>query len=329
MRLRQIEVFRAIMLMGTVSQAARYLHVSQPVVTRVLQHAELKLGFKLFERERGRMQPTPEALILYQEVDRVFAGIESMRKVAEHVRSHGSGLLRVAATPSLAHSILTRAMQLFGQRHPNVSCQILTHHTDEIIRGLLSYEIDVGFAANPPPHEAIRIDTVAVGRMVMAVPAGMTVPGRQALRLRDFLPFSFITLDDHSSLGQLVRQALQAEDLEVRSKIQVQTYSLARALVESGAGVAIIDQNTAVGGVPDDLALFDITPPVAFDIQMMRGMHRASSVLIDSLRECLCVAQHQMEDRLESRLDPRQIRRGKPRSGTEPAADEDSTAALA
>jgi hypothetical protein len=58
-------------------------------------------------------------------------------------------------------------------------------------------------------------------------------------------------------------------------------------------------------------------------------MHRASSVLIDSLRECLCIAQHQMDERLDSRLDPRQIRRGRPRSDAGPSADEDSTAALA
>ena len=65
MRLRQIEVFRAVMLTGTVSEAARLLHVSQPVVTRVLQHAEASLGFRLFDRQRGRLQPTPEAQALY------------------------------------------------------------------------------------------------------------------------------------------------------------------------------------------------------------------------------------------------------------------------
>ncbi|WP_340524226.1 LysR family transcriptional regulator, partial [Cupriavidus necator] len=70
MRLRQIEVFRAVMLTGTVSEAARLLHVSQPVVTRVLQHAEASLGFRLFERVRGRLQATPEANALYGDVER-------------------------------------------------------------------------------------------------------------------------------------------------------------------------------------------------------------------------------------------------------------------
>ena len=43
MRLRHIEVFNAVMLTGTVSEAARLISVSQPAVSRILQHAELQV----------------------------------------------------------------------------------------------------------------------------------------------------------------------------------------------------------------------------------------------------------------------------------------------
>lgn len=64
MRLRHIEVFNAVMLTGTVSRAARLISVSQPAVSRILQHAELQLGFALFQRSKGRLVATPEALTL-------------------------------------------------------------------------------------------------------------------------------------------------------------------------------------------------------------------------------------------------------------------------
>ncbi|MFO1341089.1 MAG: LysR family transcriptional regulator, partial [Burkholderiaceae bacterium] len=50
MRLRHIEVFHAVMQAGTISGAAQMLHISQPAVTKVLQHCELQLGLPLFER---------------------------------------------------------------------------------------------------------------------------------------------------------------------------------------------------------------------------------------------------------------------------------------
>ena len=65
MRLRQIEVFRAVMLAGTVSGAARLLNVTHPAVTNVLLHTEDELGIKLFERIKGRLYPTAEGRALY------------------------------------------------------------------------------------------------------------------------------------------------------------------------------------------------------------------------------------------------------------------------
>jgi DNA-binding transcriptional LysR family regulator len=59
MNLRQIEVFRAMMLAGSVTDAARLLHVSQPGISRMLGHIELQLGLTLFERGRGKLRPAP------------------------------------------------------------------------------------------------------------------------------------------------------------------------------------------------------------------------------------------------------------------------------
>ena len=47
MRLRHIEAFNAVMLTGTVRDAAKLINVTQSAVSRVLQHAELQLGFPL------------------------------------------------------------------------------------------------------------------------------------------------------------------------------------------------------------------------------------------------------------------------------------------
>ena len=53
--LRQIEVFRAVMITGSIRGAAQLLFVSQPAVSRLLSHTEARVGFPLFERIRGRL----------------------------------------------------------------------------------------------------------------------------------------------------------------------------------------------------------------------------------------------------------------------------------
>ncbi|MGL6045164.1 MAG: LysR family transcriptional regulator, partial [Vogesella sp.] len=67
---RHIEVFRAIMLSGSVTGAATLLRTSQPTVSRELARLEQLLGYALFQRDKGRLQATARALALYDEVQR-------------------------------------------------------------------------------------------------------------------------------------------------------------------------------------------------------------------------------------------------------------------
>ena len=72
---RHVEVFRALMIAGSVTRAAELLHTSQPTVSRELARMEHSIGFPLFERIRGRLRPTM-ALALYDEVRQSYAGLE-------------------------------------------------------------------------------------------------------------------------------------------------------------------------------------------------------------------------------------------------------------
>ncbi|KJK23740.1 LysR family transcriptional regulator [Burkholderiaceae bacterium 16] len=306
MRLRQIEVFRAVMLTGTVSEAARLLHVSQPVVTRVLQHAEATLGFRLFDRVKGRLQATPEASALYGDVERLYGEIERVRRVSESLRHKGAGRLRVAATPSLASPLLVPAVRAFCARHPETQVQVLTHHTDEIVQGLLANQIDLGFAFSPPRHEAISSEPVAGGQMLLAVPRGepLSSRGRRAdVPMHRLVERPFIAYDDNSSLGLLVRQTLARNALEPRSTLEVQTYSLALALVDAGLGLTLLDQYTALGANPERVSLHEVKPALSFEIQLLRASHRGSSSLADDMREQFAAAAREVAAALPQRLE--------------------------
>ncbi|WP_247535379.1 LysR substrate-binding domain-containing protein [Ralstonia pseudosolanacearum] len=305
MRLRQIEVFRAVMLVGTVSEAARMLAVSQPVVTRVLQHTELQLGFRLFDRTKGRLQPTAEAFELFTEVERLYQEVERVRRVSANLRHKGAGRLRVAATPSLAPSILAPAVRRFSQLHPDTQVRVFTHHTAEIVQGLLAQDIDVGFAFAPPVHPAIGTTPVAQGRILLAVPRAWVDARSDGPALhRMVAERPFIALEDQMSIGSLVGQMLAHSGLAPRSMLEVQTYSLARSLVEEALGVTMLDQFTAATGSMDRIALFALEPAQTFEVRAMRAEHHAPSSLADSLVACFAQAAHALTDALPARLEP-------------------------
>ena len=83
MRLRHIEVFNAVMVTGSVSGAARLINITQPAVSRTLKHAELQLGFPLFERAGGRLVATAEARSLFPLVEKLFSDLDEVRRLAQ------------------------------------------------------------------------------------------------------------------------------------------------------------------------------------------------------------------------------------------------------
>ncbi len=97
--LRHIEIFHAVMTTGNLTEAARMLHTSQPTVSRELARFEKVLGLKLFERTRGRLQPTVQGLRLFEEVQRSWYGLDRIVSAAESLREFRQGELSIACLP--------------------------------------------------------------------------------------------------------------------------------------------------------------------------------------------------------------------------------------
>jgi DNA-binding transcriptional LysR family regulator len=130
---RHLEVFFAVMTNGTVTEAARQLGVSQPSVTTTLKQAEAKLGIQLFQREGGRLIPTSEARILYEEAERAHEALTAIRTLARRLQVGSGGHVRVAAVPTMSLELLPDAIEIFQKRHKGFSYSVSTLNTEEIV----------------------------------------------------------------------------------------------------------------------------------------------------------------------------------------------------
>src|SRR5258708_18619158 len=118
MNLRHIEVFREVYLAGSVSGAARALCVSQPSVSKVLRHAESRLGFALFRRLKGRLAATDEAHALFREVDELYGRIGSLRQTALNLKRIRDGRIPPAAPPCLRRGLAPQARAAIQPKVP-------------------------------------------------------------------------------------------------------------------------------------------------------------------------------------------------------------------
>ena len=269
MRLRHIEVFHAVMQAGTISGAAQLLHISQPAVTKVLQHCELQLGMALFDRVRGKLYPTPEAERLFVEIDKLNRDLVSIRRLAANLRSGESEQVRLVATPALGAFVIPMAMTQWCRAYPTGHCSLATNHTREIVSALLLGEADLALSLQDPRHPGIKAESLASGPMMALCPNGSPeAAGSGPLPIAD-IQTELIGLAGSDPLGNVVLHAGEAQGMQLHSRITVQTYQLARSLVEAGVGMTVVDPFTAASADRSRVRLRQLQPAIPVQLFLL------------------------------------------------------------
>lgn len=298
MRLRHIEVFHAIMQAGTISGAAQLLHITQPAATKALQHCELQLGMPLFDRVRGKLYPTPEAQRLFVEIDKLNRDLVGIRRLAANLKSGEAEQVRLVTTPALATAIVPAAMPAWCQAHPKARCSLATHHTREIVSALLLGEADLALSLQDPRHPGIKAEVIANGAMVALCPLDSPEGAKGGpLALAD-IRSEIVGLQSDDPLAGLLHHAGEASGQPLASRITVQTYQLARALVEAGVGMTLVDPFTAASADLDKVRVRPLTPQVSVNLHLLSAASAPLGQAARRLVKFITAAAHEHLSRL-------------------------------
>lgn len=266
MNLRQIEVFHAVYLHGTVSAAARALNVSQPSVTKVLRHAERSIGLTLFERSKGRLIPTPDARILFEEVSDIHDRVRSLRQATQNMRQGRGGLLRLSALPSLGLGAVPEAVAQFLKGHEDIAFDLQTLHHDEMVRKLYERETDIAVSFEVPLSAPVAHQVIGEGELVVLYREEDLPDAPPRLHLEALRGRKFISPVKSGPIGLMLSTEMTRLDVELDEIVSARTYYIAAALVRAGVGMAIVDNFTAQASAAAGLAWRPLQPAITFNI---------------------------------------------------------------
>ena len=262
MRLRHIEVIQAILQTGSMTAAAKLLHISQPAISKTLQHAEQQLGFALFVRAKGRLQPTPQVYALQREFDSLGDNIQRIRDLAINLRHQESHPLRLVCTPTLAQQLLPISVAMWRSRFPQNLCYMATQHTDGIKRALLLRECDLGFSLQPSDHPGIFSESLGQGSLQVITPQNWKIGDGLSVDLAELAGQRMIGLDLKDPIGSLLSSQLEQLSPPPQVFARVQTYQLQLSMVASGEGIAVVDPFTAASARLMGLHSHPLTPAI-------------------------------------------------------------------
>lgn len=221
------------MLTGSVRGAAQLLHVSEPAASKLLSVAETKSGCRLFERIKGRLVPTPEAQALYEEVERVWKGVERVHHLAGVLAGSQHGALYVASSPSLSTTLVPKAVATVLRNKEQVDLKVILLTPSLLVRALVDGDAQVGVALQCPPHPNLEVVANIPCRLVCAMEPQHRLAKKSHILPKDLESERLIS---YPELTGLVSEELgRTIDLELRSG------PAACWFARAGVGVAVVD----------------------------------------------------------------------------------------
>jgi DNA-binding transcriptional LysR family regulator len=276
MNLRQIEAFKAVIDTGTVTQAAARLRVSQPAASKLIRAFELASGLTLFVRDKGRLNPTVEARLLYEEVDRVFQGSERIRRAAEEIRSLQRGSLAVGVMPALSVGFAQDVLARMGLKHPGAAVSIQARDTPRLVEQLVTHQIDLFYSAHEIEHPEIILESLCRLPLVCILPLEHPLARRRLIRPADLASEPFAALRRESITRSRIDEVFSRARIKPRIALESPMAPSLCAFVARGLGVSVVDP-LYVGAFESALAVRPFAPTVHSEIYIARPRLRRLS----------------------------------------------------
>jgi DNA-binding transcriptional LysR family regulator len=241
MKMQHIEAFRAVMLTGSMTQAARRLNTSQPQISRLIGQLESVTRFPLFDRGAGRLVATLDGARFFQEVEKAFTGLAGLEASAAGIRSFGAGRLSMAAMPRLAGGLLTQIAARFKADHPDVMISIRSGTASTVHNWVSSGFSDVGLAMLYSESTGVQVEPVLTTSCVAIMPASHRLAQKKILTPKDFAGEAFISFPTGSPLSERIDAIFHSAGVDRTIVAETDLGASICALVAAGLGISLIN----------------------------------------------------------------------------------------
>ena len=213
LNLRQVEIFKAVIEHGTVSRAAEVAFISQPAASKLLVQLEADHGLRLFDRHKGRLVPTAQALRLYEEIDRIFAGVRQVESAIAFIRREEQSRLLIGVIPALAGVFIQRATMKFLEDSPDVYCSIESFGSQWVAESILNRKLDVGLVSSRVDNPYLVTEPVLEHDLICIMPPGHPLSALDTIRPHNLDGASFVSFQPSSYTGQRIEKIFNDYDI--------------------------------------------------------------------------------------------------------------------
>ena len=266
MNTKQLQYVLALAETRNFSQVAEQMGITQPALSKQIQHIEKELGVKLFDRNHSPLTLTPAGEYFVRSAREMVYREEQLRKAMEQFQSGDSGRLVIGVTPFRSLYLMPELVKKIRTRYPGVSITLHEVNSAQLRKDAAEGKCDLAIVNLPVDTAVLDVTPLEPDTLVLAVHKDMAegLPADSdgknlVVDIGQLGELPFVVLSPGQELRKLFDGLCTAADFHPTIAAEVVGVTSALAMAKAGVGAAVLPlQFVHSLDFDDNLALYAI-----------------------------------------------------------------------
>lgn len=248
MNITQLRAFVTVVDLGSFSDAARAMNVSQPAVTMQVQSLEQAVGATLLDRRYRRVDLTEAGRTLLPHARGVLEQLEQARNEIESLSGTITGRLTIAASTTPGVYVVPKMLGAFLDAYPEIGLSVAVHDTAEVVEAVENGSAHLGIAGSTLRGARVMFEELARDELVLISAPSNPIASRKRVALADLFDERWVLRESGSGTRLVAEKILAEQGLdpgELRVAVELGTGEAIVSAVEGGLGLAIVSRFVA------------------------------------------------------------------------------------
>lgn len=230
----QLQNFLHVFELGSLSEAQKRAHVTQPALSRQIRLLEERIGAELFDRTGRGMTPTDMAERLAARARPLLKQMEGLAQ--EFSDAPVSGRVTLCVSPSIGMSFTADVIEAFRLAYPLVQMRVVVLLSGAMGEALRAGTVDVGLLHSPAADEGLVTQDLWCEAVDLICPKNHPLTRRRHISLKRALQEPLLLPSSQHGIVALVNRAAAELGVPVKKAMEVDSVQLGLKLVERGLG---------------------------------------------------------------------------------------------
>lgn len=237
-------VFYYVAKFKSITLASKYLHVSQPAVTRQIKNLEISLGYTLFIRNKSGLCLTSKAMELYTEVSKAIEIFNQIESKNNATKPFDGGVIKILSGYATTKNVLLPIVNKFNKLYPKTKVYIEYYPFDEAISKLRNGEVDI-LLMNSEDH--IQYSDLCITEFyelndILVVSKSIKDKYPKFIKLEDINSYPIICKRDYNNSRKFITNYLNKLNMDFEPTWELTDYWLVEEYIRMNMGIGIVSR---------------------------------------------------------------------------------------